>query len=121
MSTILFIYYYIFDFIFEFTIVSVDIIVSRVSVTSMTSEPEILLETSKLLFLSELLSLLGSTSGGAPSSPQNHLYQHLTSNLMIKALTNVLVNVGVETLSNSKHISPLTQSMRRKRFQTLGE
>ena len=49
------------------SIVSVDILVSRVSVISMTSESEILLETSKLLLLSEILSLLGSTSEGALS------------------------------------------------------
>ena len=46
----------------ELKIVSVDILVSRMSVISMTSESEILLETSKLLLLSEILSLLGSTS-----------------------------------------------------------
>ena len=51
----------------EFNIVSVDIFVSRVSVISMTSEPEILLQTSKYLLLSEILSLLGSKLGGALS------------------------------------------------------
>ena len=50
----------------EFNIVSVDIFVSRVSVISMTSEPEIL-QTSKYLLLSEILSLLGSKLGGALS------------------------------------------------------
>ena len=43
----------------EFKIVSADLLVSRVLVISMTSEPEILLDTSKPLLLREILSLLG--------------------------------------------------------------